>query len=166
MRQACREFEAIGGKFIVEVGTGIHGKLSGNSMLEWVRRTKAERIVALDLDPARLQEVSAALGVEPRVTLIEADGVAYLKDFEGSLDLLYLDFWVPDAPDALPGTARAEAYQAAYEAAREAFAPQSLILIDDTDHIHPWKHTYIVPLARQDGFQVLYEGRQTLLRRL
>jgi hypothetical protein len=40
-----------------------------------------------------------------------------------------------------------------------------MTLIDDTDHTHPWQHTYIVPNARQDGFQVIYTGKQTLLVR-
>jgi hypothetical protein len=44
-------------------------------------------------------------------------------------------------------------------------APTSLILIDDTDHIDPWKQTLIVPEARRDGFDVIYVGRQTLLKR-
>ncbi len=165
LKQACRTFNEIGGKTIVEVGTGIHGKLSGNSMQEWVKRTEARHIIAVDMDPARLQEVADAVGDSPRVELVEADGIAYLEGFNGTVDLLYLDFWVVDEPGALQGTARSEAYRQVYEAAREKLPRKALVLIDDTDHIHPWKHTQLVPLARQDGFQVVYEGRQTLLRR-
>jgi hypothetical protein len=40
--------------------------------------------------------------VEP----IVADGLKYLADFSSSIDLLYLDFWVPDPDGALPGTGR------------------------------------------------------------
>jgi len=40
-----------------------------------------------------------------------------------------------------------------------------MILIDDTDHISPWKHTLIVPQAMIDGYKLIYIGRQTLLVR-
>ena len=81
------------------------------------------------------------------------------------IDLLYLDFWTPDPEGSFLGTGRAQAYKAAYQAARDQMNEHSLILIDDTDHVHPWKHTYIIPEARKDGFVVMYTGRQTLLQR-
>lgn len=111
------------------------------------------------------------LGFVPRwdtfsnVELELADGIKYLRDFGGKIDLLYLDFRVFDEAEDLPGTGRVRAYQAVYTAARVKLNPVALILIDDTDHIHPWKHTQIVPSARLDGFTVLHCGRQTLLMR-
>ena len=63
---------------------------------------------------------------------------AYLRDFESKIDLLYLDPWVGDADDVFPGTGRAEAYREANMAAKDKLIGQSLILIDDTDHIEPW----------------------------
>jgi hypothetical protein len=41
----------MGGRVIVEIGTGIHGPMYGDSMRVWVSRTKAARIIAVDLDP-------------------------------------------------------------------------------------------------------------------
>jgi hypothetical protein len=165
LHRAAAQFDAMGGRVIVEIGTGIHGRMSGDSMRVWVSRTKAARIIAVDLDPARTEEVKATLGDRPNLELVVADGVVFLESFKEPIDLLYLDFWTPDPEGALPGTGRAHAYRDAYAAARERLNKRSMILIDDTDHIHPWKHTYIVPNARQDGFRVIYTGRQTLLVR-
>jgi hypothetical protein len=50
----------MGGLVIVEIGTGIHGPMSGDSMRIWVSRTKAARIIAVDLEPAhRGSEIDA-----------------------------------------------------------------------------------------------------------
>ncbi|HUE41508.1 MAG TPA: hypothetical protein VMO75_06235, partial [Chthoniobacterales bacterium] len=119
----------------------------------------------VDLDPKQIDDVKKATIKYKNVEPIAADGLKYLADFSSSIDLLYLDFWVPDPDGALPGTGRAEAYRAAFAAAKNKLADRSLILIDDTDHVHPWKHTLIIPDARKDGFVVVFVGRQTLLRR-
>ena len=165
LNNAAALFNQIQGKTIIEIGTGIHGEISGNSMLVWTRKTSAKRIIAIDLEKKRLDEVRSATQKNPNVELILANGINYLQHFSEKIDLLYLDFWVADNAGAPPGSGRAEAYKEAYIAAKDKMNKNSMILIDDTDHIHPWKHTYIVPLARQDGFEVLYTGRQTLLKR-
>ena len=158
-------FNHIDGQIIVEIGSGIHGRLAGNSVLTWAKKTQAKRIITVDLDPKQIDDVKKATSKFKNVEPIVADGLKYLADFSSTIDLLYLDFWVPDPDGALPGTGRAEAYRAAFAAAKSKLADRSLILIDDTDHIHPWKHTLIVPDARKAGFVVVFVGRQTLLMR-
>jgi hypothetical protein len=158
-------FNQISGQIIVEIGSGIHGRLAGNSVLTWAKKTRAKRIITVDLDPAQIDAVKKATSKYKNVEPIVADGLKYLAEFSSTIDLLYLDFWVPDPDGALPGTGRAEAYRMAFAAAKNNLADRSLILIDDTDHIHPWKHSLIVPDARKDGFVVVFVGRQTLLMR-
>jgi hypothetical protein len=165
LRAAARLFNQLGGETIVEIGSGLHGDQAGNSLLNWVHRTAARRIVAVDTDAARIREVKSATAANPQVEAVVADGVEYLEQFPGAIDLLYLDYWLPDPEGAVSGLGRAEGYLDAYRAARHKMNRPSLLLIDDTDHVHPWKHTYIVPAARKDGFRVVYVGRQTLLRR-
>jgi hypothetical protein len=165
LREVARLFNELGGRTIMEIGSGLHGELAGNSIFTWVRRTAARRIVAVDADEGRVEEVKRATAGDPRVEALVADGVQYLEQFRGTIDLLYLDYWVPDPEGAVHGVGRAEGYRDAYRAARDKMNGHSLLLIDDTDHVHPWKHTHIVPDARTDGFRVVYEGRQTLLRR-
>lgn len=165
LQRTAELFNQVGGKTIVEIGTGIHGKMAGNSMLVWTGKTNAQRIVAIDLEQRRLDEVNQATQGYNNVETVLADGIEYVRTFDGTIDLLYLDFWTPDPEGALEGTGRAEAYKAAFLAAQDKLSEHALILIDDTDHIHPWKHTYIVPIAREAGFQVLHIGRQTLMKR-
>lgn len=158
-------FNQIHGEVIIEIGSGLHGKMSGNSMLVWIQKTNAKRVIAIDFDQQRIDEIRGVTQGYSNVELALADGIEYLNNFSETIDLLYLDFPVPDPERTIPGTGRAEAYRNAYNAARDKMSEQSIILIDDTDHIHPWKHTFIVPLARGDGYSVLYIGRQTLLKR-
>ncbi len=165
LRKAAKLFNTQGGKTIVEIGTGIHGVMSGNSMRVWTRRTRARQIIAVDLDEKRLEEVRVATAGYQNVTLVLDDGIKYLRSFGEKIDLLYLDFWVPDPEGALPGTGRANAYLEAFEAAEDKLGKPSLILMDDTDHVDPWKQTLIVPRARESGYVVAYAGRQTLLVR-
>ena len=165
LRETARLFDQIDGQIIIEIGSGIHGRLAGDSVLTWAKRTRAKRIIAVDLDEKQILLVKEATSKFPNVEAIVAEGVRYLTDFSSAIDLLYLDFWTPDPAGALPGTGRAEAYRNAFAAARDKLNRQSLILIDDTDHIHPWKHTLIVPDARKEGFVVRFVGRQTLLTR-
>ena len=165
LKETARLFDQINGQTIIEIGSGIHGRLAGSSVLTWAKRTRAKRIIAVDLDEKQIREVKEATIRYSQVEAIVAEGVRYLADFSSPIDLLYLDFWTPDPEGALPGTGRAEAYRNAFAAARDKLNQKSLILIDDTDHIHPWKHSLIVPDARQEGFVVRFVGRQTLLTR-
>jgi Methyltransferase domain len=165
LEETARMFNEIGGQIIVEIGSGIHGKLAGNSVLTWATKTRAKRIITVDLDPKQIDDVKKATAKYKNVEPTVGDGLKYLADFESTIDLLYLDFWISDPAGALPGTGRAEAYRRAFAAAKSKLAARSLILIDDTDHIHPWKHTLIVPDARKEGFTVIFVGRQTLLMR-
>lgn len=165
LRKAARLFNEIKGKVIIEIGSGIQGHFSGNSVLIWAKKTNAERIICLDLNPKEIKLVKDATTKFPQVEALVQDGIEYVDNFDGKIDLLYLDFWTDDPEGELPGTGRAQAYLDAYKAARKKLSETSLILIDDTDHIHPWKHTEIIPAARKDGFRVLHVGRQTLMAR-
>jgi hypothetical protein len=165
LRETARLFDQIKGQTIIEIGSGIHGRLAGDSVLTWAKRTKAKRIIAVDLDEKQIRLVKEATSKYPNVEAIVMEGVRFLADFSSTIDLLYLDFWTADPEGTLPGTGRAETYRNAFAAARDKLNGRSLILIDDTDHIHPWKHTLIVPDARKEGFVVRFVGRQTLLTR-
>ncbi|SRX75394.1 O-methyltransferase [Aequorivita antarctica] len=158
-------FNEIKGETIIEIGTGIQGEMSGNSALVWAKNTAAEKIYCLDLEDKHISEVKEATQAYKNVEALKIDGLKFLKNFKGKIDLLYLDFWVQDKEGDISGTARAESYLKAFLLARKKLNSESMILIDDTDHIDPWKQTLIVPRARKDGFNVIHCGRQTLLKR-
>lgn len=163
--RAAHIFNSLNGKVIVEIGSGLQGAMSGNSILVWSQQTRAQQIYALDLESKHIEDVKKATKNYSRVTALVEDGMQFLANFVGIIDLLYLDFWTPDPEDRPIGTGRSDAYLVAYQNSRNKLADNAMILIDDTDHIHPWKHTRIVPAAREDGFHEIWQGRQTLLVR-
>src|SRR5687767_7103488 len=88
LAEAARLFDQMGGATIIEIGSGLHGEFSGNSILAWTTKTNATRIVAVDLDESRVAEVRDAIGSHPAVECVVADGVEYLHQFVGPIDLL------------------------------------------------------------------------------
>lgn len=166
LQKAAELFKDINGKIIVEIGSGIQGEKSGNSSLIWLNNTDASEIHCVDLDEKQLLSVQEATKHNNRIYLHHLDGIKYLRKFPKSIDLLYLDFWIPDKKKEFNGEGRAKAYLLAYKKARKKMSENSIILIDDTDHIDPWKQSYIVPAARKDGYRVLWTGRQTALQKI
>tara|TARA_R110002167_G_scaffold15560_11_gene62067 strand:- start:367 stop:939 length:573 start_codon:yes stop_codon:yes gene_type:complete len=143
-------FEQLDGKKIVECGSGVH--TPDCSALKWFEKTNATEIHYIDLDPVRIEEVKERIGTHERVHYhIQSclDVVPKITD----IDLLYMDFWVGRGAD------RAKAYYDLYNLANRP----RMILIDDSDHTSPWKHTAMIPVAIADGYTVEYVGRQTLL---
>jgi len=88
LNKAAALFDQIHGEIIVEIGTGIHGIMSGNSMLVWPERTSAKRIIAIDLEKDRTDDVKEATHQCPNVELVLADGIEYLRQFPAKIDLL------------------------------------------------------------------------------
>ncbi|MEO2029536.1 MAG: glycosyltransferase family 9 protein [Fuerstiella sp.] len=96
------------------------------------------------------------------VSIHEQDSLAFLKDFPGQIDVLYLD--------SLDTTEPNHAAHALEEtkAALDKLGPDSLIVLDDT----PWsrgewlgKGTTAVPWLLKRGWEVLYAGYQVVLTR-
>lgn len=166
LRRACKVLRRIGGTRVVEVGTGTHGDGAGNSIHHWLQVLGSD-ITVVDVDPDRLAEAEHAAGSYClAIESINSTGLEAMETFpDDYIDLLYLDFWSDESESELDGEARSRDYAQIYVAARSKLKATSAILIDDTDHIHPWKHTEIVPLARKDGFVVKWTGRQTMLLR-
>ena len=154
-------FEKMHGKTIVEIGSGLHGPGAGNSINTWTR-TSADKIYAVDIDRDKVRQVE---NLSEKIIAVHQDGLDFLRQFKDHIDLLYLDFWIGDKPGELVGEGRARAYLNAFQIAKNKLGQHCLILIDDTDHVPPWKDTLIVPAARRDGFVVRFTGRQTLLSR-
>lgn len=147
-------FDLIEGKVIVECGTGMQGEMSGDSMLYWFNKTNAEKIHCIDLTKKWIESVKNEIGNHDRVKYYHQDCFNVVPVIK-NIDLLYMDFWLGD------GNARANAYLELYNISNHP----KMILIDDTDHTSPWKQTLITPAAVNDGYKIIYIGRQTLLLR-
>ena len=47
LKKAAALFQQIGGEVVIEIGTGIHGDMAGNSILVWARETRAKKSLLL-----------------------------------------------------------------------------------------------------------------------
>ena len=163
--QRCASiFNQIGGKTIVEIGSGTYGNLAGSSIQVWASQTQAQQIIAVDAHPERIKQVEEATSQFKQVKTFVSDELTFLEKFDETIDLLYLDFYVGDEEQLL-STSTAEAYLKTFHLVNQKISSNGLILIDHTDHIHPWKDTLIVPEACKQGYTILWVGRQTLMQK-
>jgi len=89
---------------------------------------------------------------------IPIDGIEFLKKFDKKIDVLFLDGW--DVGSDL----YAEKHLEAYQAAKDKFSHQHLVLIDDTDYLtfKGGKDKILSPFLIEEGYIPLFNGRQTL----
>lgn len=100
------------------------------------------------------------------------DGIKFLQEFTGSISLLFLDAWDADLPES------ADRHLEAMAIALPKMAQHSLILIDDTDVEYDFtnkcfnapigfggKGKLAIPFALENGYDIVFQGRQTLLER-
>lgn len=130
----------------------------GHSTYFWSLYTDAE-VYTVDISLACIQIVK----MDDRLARVHAfleDGISFLNRFDKKIDLLFLDAW-----DVLPGIPYAEKHLEAYQAAKYKLSEKCLILIDDTDFFDGGKGGHVVPVLLEDGFEIVFDGRQTLLSR-
>lgn len=89
---------------------------------------------------------------------IPEDGIKFLQDFKGKIDLLYLDGWDKGTSEY------AENHLRAYQAAKTKLSPKHLISIDDTDFNTEsgGKDKLLTPFLIKQGYIRLLWGRQTV----
>lgn len=179
--QAIELLKEIDGKVIVEIGSmrqdlkhalnEVHPCCNdGHSSALWAQ-TGLE-FHSVDIDPNCTRIVSktlAQLGCVSNSKAYTTDGIGFLRDFEGTIDLLFLDAWDIGTPSY------AESHLEAWEAAKDKLAATHIILIDDTDVDYVGKELefidgamagkgrLLIPRLIQEGYEVLTAGRQTLL---
>lgn len=168
IKKALAVFSAKKGKTIVEIGSMrdpvphpvdngfCKNCIQGHSTMWWA--LTGMDVYSVDINPENTNIVNTICKNFKHVHAITQDGIAFLKEFKQPIDLLFLDAW-----DADEGTPFAEKHLEAYMAAKPNLHSQSLILIDDTDLKDCGKGRLVIPQAIQDGYKVIFTGRQTLL---
>ena len=131
----------------------------GHSTMFWA--STGLDVHTVDINPRSIEIVKQSCAAHPNVHATCGDGVQFVRDFPGTIDLLFLDAW-----DADEGSPFAEKHLEAYQAARDKLAPSSLVLIDDTDVSFGGKGRLTIPAVIRDGFELLLIGRQTMLLRV
>jgi len=160
----------IGGKTIVEVGcmrqvlnhpldqTVPQCCNDGHSTVFW--GMSGLDVHSVDINAGAVKIAAATCAAMPNVKVTCGDGIAFLRAFQGTIDLLFLDAW-----DAIKGLPYAERHLEAFECVRDKLAPSSIILIDDTDMAFGGKGRLAIPAIIRSGYDLLLTGRQTLLFR-
>jgi hypothetical protein len=89
---------------------------------------------------------------------IPEDGIEFLKNFDKKIDFLFLDGWDSGTP------LYREKHLECFEVAKEKLSDVHLILIDDTDFDIEGvgKDAFLSPKLLEEGYTLLFEGRQKL----
>jgi len=130
--------------------------LYGHSTIHWAR--SGHRVFTVDIDPLTSELTRQICMGYCNVTIATGDGIKFLENFEGTIDLLYMDAW-----DVVPGTPFAEKHLEAFEVALPKLGAGHMILIDDTDIAEGGKGRLLVPRLLELGYTLVTSGRQTLL---
>ncbi len=133
-----------------------NGCMDGHSTMWWAET--GATVYSVDVSEKNIKLTCDMCKDFKNVHAIAQDGIAFLKSFTSSIDLLFLDAW-----DVNEKTPFAEKHLEAYLEAKPRLHAKSLILIDDTDLKDCGKGKLVIPQAIKDGFKVIFSGRQTLL---
>jgi len=184
---AIQWLEKIKGNVIVEIGSmrqSIGHDIDnesfpccndGHSSVIFARTGK--NFYTIDIDRGATSTTTDAInkhGFINNTTILNGDGITFLKTFKETynrtIDLLFLDAWDVGLPDS------AEKHLEAFVVSRPSLSTEHLILIDDTDvdFINGvWKNIdnneggkgrLLVPFLKDNGYELLLGGRQTLLK--
>jgi len=161
INETLEHFHSNGGGVVVELGS-IRQRNNyagdGYSTVAWAQH--ASVVYTVDINPKATTLTREETAEYDNVITVTMDGQKFLRAFDGTIDLLYLDAWDYDTvPDS------AEQHLAAYKLAWPKMRATSLILIDDTDHTDGGKGKLAVPQAVEDGWKAVFVAKQTLLAR-
>jgi hypothetical protein len=141
----------------------------GHSSVLWAHTGADFYSVEKDEGSARI--TAACCLPYPNAKIMHMDGIDFLNKLETDfqIDLLYLDAWDVNVPEC------AEKHLEAFITALPHLHKKSIVLIDDTDvdfmdgvlvrqqGVYAGKGKLLIPEALENGWKVLYGGRQTLL---
>lgn len=183
LKKALEHFKIISGKTIVEVGTmripmehdledtNHDCCMEGHSSILFASNCEEFHTVDIDLNASKTAfKTLKANNLKNKWNVYNGDGIKFLKEFEGVIDLLFLDAWDIGVPNY------AENHLLAYQAAESKLNKQHLILIDDTDINFTQEKGYhndeesmggkgaiLIPHLIDNKYEVLFKGRQTCL---
>ena len=127
----------------------------GHSTLLWAHGGFV--VYSCDIDPEAVALASQTTAAYEDCSVVCADGIEFIRNFAGTIDLLYLDAW-----DVVANTPFAERHLEAYQAARPKLAANHLVVVDDTDVANGGKGRLLIPELVDQGYQIVVMGRQTL----
>jgi len=183
IKNAIDLFKQINGKTIVEVGTmrtpldhiideyDHECCMEGHSSILFALAADEFHTVDIDLSASKLTfKTLDQMNLNSDWSVYNGDGITFLNNFDGKIDLLFLDAWDIGTPEY------AKNHLKAYLAAKDKLSTKHIILIDDTDinfteerGLHNdedsmgGKGAELVPFLLSTGYTVIFKGRQTCL---
>lgn len=130
----------------------------GHSSYFWNAYTNAT-IYTVDIDK-RCREMIINDDRLKNVKAFTQDAIEFGKNFNHEIDLLFLDAW-----DVVPKCKYAEKHLEMYEVIKNKLSSESLILIDDTDILNGGKGRLLFKKLLDDGYEIMFFGRQTLFKK-
>lgn len=156
-------------KVIVETGTSRNGDRNCNgdgcSTLIFASWAKDHDVAfyTVDIDKDALLNAENALGEDATVVnFIHSDSIAFLRDFNQTIDFLYLDSYDFDceAPEASQ-----EHHLREIEAAYPWLSNKSVVMIDDCDLPHSGKGKLVIEFLLERDWQIIMSDYQVILTR-
>jgi hypothetical protein len=185
IKRALELFNEHNGKVIVEIGSmrkPCTHELDdyeqeccndGHSTLLLARAAKEFHTVDIELAHSRLtlKELKRHAFLE-HSNVYNGDGIKFLEEFKGEIDLLYLDAWDVEFPG------HAEKHVEAFQVAEGKLSKNCIILIDDTDvgfsqekgfhndeEALGGKGRLLIPYLLQKKYKLIFKGRQTCFKK-
>lgn len=129
---------------------------------------------SVDINPDHISVAKMVCSNYKNVTFHNIDAIEFAKnEIIRHYDLLFLDAWDVDMPEC------AEKHLEFYNVFKDKISDKCLILIDDTDLYYDQekkeyfpdpeclsgKGKLLIPRLIEDGYEIVFKGRQTLLRK-
>jgi len=179
--KTIEELKNINGRLIVEIGFNRRPLThpitqimtccnDGHSSIMWASTGLEFYTIDISKDAYNITKNEMEKRGYSNATVLNGDGIKFLKEFSKVIDLLYLDAWDVGVDGY------AESHLEAYKTSKDKLADKHLILIDDTDAdfvdgklefidgFKAGKGRLLIPYLLENGYTVILEGRQTLLK--
>ncbi|MCX2720469.1 class I SAM-dependent methyltransferase [Lentiprolixibacter aurantiacus] len=165
--------DRIKARVIVETGTSREGlkgaKSNGAATIvfgTWAKANNAH-VHSVDISPKSIANAEKEVirqDLADYVSLHTSDSIAFLKTFNESVDLLYLDSYdYSDDPEVQLKSQ--EHHLGEFKAIEAKLHDNTLVLIDDCDLPNGGKGKLVIAYMKERGWKIIYEGYQVLLVR-
>lgn len=152
---------------LIETGTARDGDENfsgdgGSTIIfgDWASKNNA-LLSTVDISPQAIEKAKTSTEkYSDHIDFFCCDSISFLKDFDRSIDFLYLDSFDFDFGNPLPSQ---EHHLKEITAAYSKLHENTIVMIDDCDLPHGGKGKLIIEFLLEKGWTIIYKGYQTIL---
>jgi len=167
MKVAMEIMRNRGYKTLVETGTARRGDRGCQSdgcstviFSRWTMQHPKMRFISVDNSEQAIADATDVVGYYNQTTLVLADSVAFLKEFSGLIDFLYLDTMDFDSNNPRPSQ---ELPLREIIAAYPKLHEDSMVMVDDCGLSFGGKCTLVELFLKELGWRTLMKGYQLIM---